>query len=96
MFFFVIPYILLNLPRAISDTSPLDIIKIWAKLTTTGGIEQRTAGLVGFDENNDMEIDNVFHARGDTFLAADEVKAGKKVKLYNLSGCSAIFVIGAD
>lgn len=34
--------------------------------------------------------------RGDSFQAANEVKVGEKVKVYNLSGCSAIFVIGAD
>lgn len=55
-----------------------------------------TEGLPEFWENSVVEDEGVHYLRGDTFLAADEVKAGEKVKVYNLSGCSAIFVIGAD
>lgn len=80
----------------ISYTSLFETTNIWRKLSEATGIKRRTTGLLGFDDNDEMEMDDVFYVRGDTFLAAEEVKAGQKVKVYNLSGCSVIFVIGAD
>lgn len=66
------------------------------KLSKAKKLRKRTKGLDGFDDNAVKENNNIWYVRGDSFLAAAEVKTGQKVKVYNLSGCSAIFVIGAD
>lgn len=66
------------------------------KLPKSGKLKQRTEGLSGFDDDDIVDVDDMWYVRGDSFLAADEVKAGQKIKVYNLSGCSAIFVIGGD
>lgn len=65
-------------------------------LPKAGKVSKRTEGLSGFDGDDVVDVDDMWYVRGDSFLAADEVKAGQKIKVYNLSGCSAIFVIGSD
>lgn len=83
---------------AISDTLSLDTRETCTQLPKAGKLEKRTAGLAGFDDNIVIEHDDVWYIRGNTFLAASEplLKAGQKAKVYNLSGCSAIFAIRAD
>lgn len=83
-------------PEAIRDLSPLETRKDCVKLPKAANHKRMTAGLEGFEENFHVEDEGVHYLRGDTFLAADETHDKEKVKVYNLSGCSAIFVIGAD
>ncbi|KAJ4391304.1 hypothetical protein N0V93_004921 [Gnomoniopsis smithogilvyi] len=79
-----------------TDLSPLATRTTCVKLPKAGKLKKRTEGLAGFDDDDIIEYNKVWYMRGDTFEDASRVKAGEKIKVYNLSGCSAIFVIGAD
>lgn len=63
--------------RATSDISPLETRKTCVTLPRARKLRQRTEGAAGFDDDDVVEVDSVWYVRGDSFLAADEVRAGQ-------------------
>lgn len=78
--------------EATINIPPLEARETCTNPFKTGNLRERTAGLAGFEEDSHVEVEGVVYVRGDTFVAANEVKVGQKIEVYNLSGCSAIFV----